>query len=878
MRTKTRSILHFLDEKEISDIVIPVYQRQYSWEDEQVEQLLEDVVELSDTGSHAHFFGTLFAEENGTKKPRKIYIVDGQQRLLTIATFLKALEVRILEMKAPSEEDNALLVEIASLLKENGRPRITPSTLDKDSFSTLMERKARPIGKSSIKLENAFRRAYDEIGEFLKRHRAKEFMIALSRLQVAYIALDKNDDVQSIFESINAFGKELTQADLVRNFLLMKVDDPKMRKKLYEDEYDKIVKELGENLDSFIRVYVLMKKESRIEEGNIYHEYVNYAKGQYPDGEIDRQSLIDDLYKWQRHYMAFVNPREWKKDRKEREAVALISEKELIPIGSTAPYPFLLKVLDDAENGIIPYDEAEKVFNLVVVYMVRTIMTTRRYSSIFRDVFLTLYKKTVEGKKIPPSLYYPTIYEYLVNGMRAHAMPTIEDAANGLRELSLFKERKGIVPYLLLAIENERWKDKNAITVDLEKISIEHIIPQNYEKWGYEKDDRWIKENLHKLGNLTLLTSSINSSASDRPFKEKKSILKCHGYEKMTKINGMIMSSSSWGKRQFKERHELLVKEFMRLYEIKEPENLDQVETSYESVEIDFSYCPSSIMEDASPIRYIFFGKDGKIHKRHADKCKDILIQVADMIYEESPEMIASLAERKWGPWKRGKKEREESNGLIRDAFRKENANIHRFGDSDIYLIAICRKHYPIEFLLKLMKECGYPSKSLKIFIAQDVARWETLHKVIELRRLLGDVAKEGEIIYEPNEMPLSNECIKFLSEKANAYWNKEEGETYWDEEESKTNAYFEYLLEEERLLFTICLKREREDFFVNTLAVKINGYKPKGREKYPYLRLYSEPLPLPDFSSQASKDEFKKKLLENVKKIEEQFLSVTLD
>lgn len=233
MNTDKKTMLSFFNKDKVKRIVIPVYQRTYSWDKDDVERLLDDIIHCAkEETKRSHFFGTLFVEEEKGKEGEErrnqiLYIVDGQQRILTISIILKAFEL-ILKEKAVNQELQSEIAHYLSMSDGTGRPYICASKLDRLSYEKIISLKdERPISNlEKNRLKEALAISRVKIKEFIDNGGTpNQFFDGLNKLEIAYISLTKDDDVQTIFESINALGKELTQGDLVRNYLLMKIND-----------------------------------------------------------------------------------------------------------------------------------------------------------------------------------------------------------------------------------------------------------------------------------------------------------------------------------------------------------------------------------------------------------------------------------------------------------------------------------------------------------------------------------------------------------------------------------------------------------------------------------------------------------------------------
>ena len=259
------------------EFVIPVYQRNYSWEIEQCEKLLDDIRKLYEDERKGHFLGSIVAKsEMDVKRNIKYTIIDGQQRLTSIFLMIKAFlrvygeKLEILDKFVKRDLEETL----ADPRNKDNKLRLYPVKNDSSVFEKIMFDKNIEMDKESRMAIN-FQYFVKYFQDFSKLD-IIEYYAALQKLDIVFMSLEEYDDAQIIFESINSTGLNLTQTDLIRNFLLM-AENSETQKKLFENYWDKFEKILGiEELNEFFKYFTTYKSTVFTKEENIYNSYKEY--------------------------------------------------------------------------------------------------------------------------------------------------------------------------------------------------------------------------------------------------------------------------------------------------------------------------------------------------------------------------------------------------------------------------------------------------------------------------------------------------------------------------------------------------------------------------------------------------------------------------
>nr|BCI58537.1 hypothetical protein HPKE_07920 [Helicobacter pylori] len=284
---------------------IPVYQRNYTWTEENCEKLLQDIVSISQN-KKTHFMGSityilhLIDDEKSLRQLQEFVIIDGQQRITTIMLLLKAIETKI--------QNEGIKKEIDGLLNFTGqRLRLKPIKRDKEAFDLVMQNRSHEIqGVSHVR--NNYRFFTKELDKYLEKgYRIEEIYGAFLRLKIVAIGLELGeDDPQVVFESINATGVQLKGLDLIRNYLMMGENSDR-QKHLYETYWVPLENWLGEkDLNDFIKTYLRIYFENRFKEGEreVYYTLKAHHRDNFSD---DIQGLMSDMREYGRIYQIFLD-------------------------------------------------------------------------------------------------------------------------------------------------------------------------------------------------------------------------------------------------------------------------------------------------------------------------------------------------------------------------------------------------------------------------------------------------------------------------------------------------------------------------------------------------------------------------------------------
>ncbi len=521
--------------------VIPIYQRTYSWQLSQCNQLLQDIIRVSkDENLQGHFLGSVvhFQENIYTiSDVPKHLVIDGQQRLTTVslliialANFLKENEVNIDTSFTKLQNYYLLNAEEENEL----RYKLLLTRRDKDTYINLLNGVPQ-ISEYSLRIvEN-----YEFFKSKINKENVKDIYNGILRLFIVDVALEKDkDNPQLIFESMNSTGLDLSQADLIRNYVLMG-QDIKLQTELYEKYWYPMEQSYGNeyssSFDWFMRDYLSVKNGTIPRIDRVYEEFKTYVQsGKAPETITE---VVQDIYKYSGFYVNMVL-------RKEPDSVLNQLFSNIAKLKVDVSYPFLLPVYNDYFEGRLSKEDFTEILRLVENYVFRRAICGIPTNSL-NKTFATLYKS------VQPENYLESIQAafQLMDNYKRYPADTEFEKEIVIKDVYNFRSRN----YLLNKLENYKRKE----WVNIDEYTIEHIMPQNpslSHEWKTMLGDDWQhiqKMYLHTLGNLTL--TGYNSELSDRPFGQKKTIE--GGFnDSPLRLNIYLRNVSEWNQAHIEQR------------------------------------------------------------------------------------------------------------------------------------------------------------------------------------------------------------------------------------------------------------------------------------------------------------------------------------
>ena len=543
MRATETKLLDFLQQS--PQFVIPVYQRTYSWTERECRQLWDDILRTGDDDQiAAHFVGSIvYVQESmyQVSSQSPLLVIDGQQRLTTVMLCLEAL-ARHLGVEEPLDGFSSKKLRsyyLLNLLEENERVyKLVLTQTDKASFMALVQQRPLPKEESLRVVENFefFQQQVAALGNELA-----PLCRGLAKLMVVDVALSRDqDNPQLIFESMNSTGRALSQADLIRNFVLMGLE-PAEQTRLYEDHWRPMELAFGQeaygtHFDRFMRHYLTLKTGAIPKIEKVYEAFKTYARQPSIDqGGIDL--LVADIQRFASYYCSITL---------DRESTGPLSEafRDLRELRVDVASPFLLELYCDYDTGKLSEDDLHRAVRLVESYVFRRAVCSIPTNSL-NKTFSTF------GRELKKDSYLESIVAHFLLMPAYRRFPRDDEFKRELqiRDLYNFPRRS----YWLRRLENHGRKER----VPVDEYTIEHIMPQNEDlsaMWRNDLGPEWERVHetwLHTLGNLTL--TGYNSEYSDQPFAKKRDM---EGGFRMSplRLNEGTGSLERWDERAIKAR------------------------------------------------------------------------------------------------------------------------------------------------------------------------------------------------------------------------------------------------------------------------------------------------------------------------------------
>lgn len=547
MKATEANFLAFLQKS--TQFIIPIYQRTYSWTEKQCRQLWDDINRAGSTDDIAvHFIGSIvYVEQDLSQVSHQspLLVIDGQQRLTTLSLLIEAI-ARVVGAEEPVKGFSAAKLRAYFLTNplesEDRFFKLVLSQTDAGSLKSIVRGVEQPQ-EPSLRIVSNFELFMQLLSE--PSCQLETVCRGLAKLVVVDIALKSGqDNPQLIFESMNSTGKELSQADLIRNFVLMGLD-PAVQSRLYEDCWRPMELEFGQEaygtqFDGFMRHYLTVRSGEIPRERDVYEAFKEYARTK-PVAEAGVESLVRDIRGCAKRFCAIALGKE-----QNNELAAAFHDLRELKVD--VAYPLLLTLYEDYSSGVLSAAQFGEAVRLVEAYVFRRAICSIPTNSL-NKTFGTF------AKALRKDAYLDSIKAHFLLMPSYRRFPKDEEFRRCLmtRDLYNFPRRS----YWLRRLENQGRKERVAV----DDYSIEHILPQNPNlgpEWQKDLGIEWrrVQEQwLHTLGNLTL--TAYNSEYSDRPFQEKRD-MKGGFAESPLKLNAGLATLSAWNEFAIQRRAESL--------------------------------------------------------------------------------------------------------------------------------------------------------------------------------------------------------------------------------------------------------------------------------------------------------------------------------
>lgn len=601
---------------------IPVYQRDYAWTKINCQKLWDDLLDLNNNARNDHFLGTIVTVGSGFQE---YTVIDGQQRLTTVSILLIALHTFLKNKEENNDDENKLMEQLLDFLinkyEEDKRIRLKPNKQDKEHFESLFTNNTSNVNSNIINNYNFFLERIST--ETLN---PRQIFNAFRKLKIVLIDLVRGqDDPQLIFESLNSTGVDLTAGDLIRNYILMDLE-PIDQENMYKKYWVEIEKLTG-NLAEYVRNYLIFKLKTWVKKDDVYSIFKKFSTDQF---NKNKENILQDLLSFAGIYSWFVQIQKHPNTDINKQ-LARLNRLEF-----TVCHPYLFDIFNDVKSENIDEEVARNVLIIIESYAFRKILvdnTTQGLNKLFISLGKDIKKEELWKKQ------YLNILSFILLEKRAsQRFPNNEEFENSLVNKEIYRLQAKNRNFLLDSLENY----KSAYHVNLEELTVEHIMPQTLTKeWKNKLGEKWQdihKKYLHTLGNLSL--TAKNQELSNHSFEDKQQI---DFQISKLKLNFKLEGLEKWDDEKILERAKDLIKNAGNIWPY--PKTTYSKPISEEQI---FDLTSEDSFSGNKPSRLYLESDEKGLELKN---WRDLLIKTCKFLYEFSPTQfneIQNSPEFKW--------------------------------------------------------------------------------------------------------------------------------------------------------------------------------------------------------------------------------------
>lgn len=554
--------------------VVPIWQRLYSWDRKEWEDLWNDLMSLyqkiyKENAQAEHFLGATVVKSLEWKvgKMQRLTLIDGQQRFATLLLLCSLLRNRARDYE--QNKDLVLEIEDDFLFNKHhkeiyDKPKLRLTQADQEIFAQII----RGVPDDELISGSQLRSAYSFFVKVLEKNKGKydiERLIAIiRRLRIVIIKLEPTDNPNRIFETLNYRGKGLAQSDLVRNYFMMAIEDEAKADQIYKSIWFPMQQSLGsnnseriKNLETFLRHYVVMIKHDFVKKNRVYVGIQERIKYSSEDRVI---SELRTIRKYSQYYRRLLYP-STEENSKIRKGI-----ERLKKMGVGVYYPYLLKVYHAFHSKVskVSEDDFFNILRIIESYLVRRFFLQRPTNSLNRlfatlcelseDNIVASFREKVAEKRSWSVQYWPRDKEF----------------AESFQTFPIYVKSPGRCRFILEALEESHGHPEKIM---LKELTIEHVMPRALEHWQkYLKKEDWEKlkdsderiRYLHSMGNLTLIAMDPNRDLSNKLYPEKKKDWYVYSNVELTKE--IWRRWDNWSLAQIEERASILSERALKIW------------------------------------------------------------------------------------------------------------------------------------------------------------------------------------------------------------------------------------------------------------------------------------------------------------------------
>lgn len=557
---------------------IPFFQRAYVWSEENWtifwEHLIAELDAYENGVDSEHFIGTIITKEKQSKNLGEniVELIDGQQRLTTISVFFKAMADTV-NGELPNLKNS--LYNLLWFEDNHGAKhyRMSHSRIDKPNFEKIMDRPDSITKEDTSAIIKAYGYFKDNLSGLTDTKREKLMQVLLYKIPVISMLLDKDDDEQEIFDTINSLGVRLTIGELLKNYIFKEKELQKLYEEYWHEVFENDEQQVKywltertsgrvrrDNMEMLLYCFLINETKREIRLERLFKEYKTYLKEMSNDDKI---AFLKRLKSLATIYMKLPQATELVEIRFNEEEKRFFHVLENLEI--TTIYPLVLYLYQKVNDKV----ELIRILGILESYLVlRQIckLTTKNYNNLFLQIIRALEKSPEEGEK---EHTYSERLASIINGFvdESNKKPSANDVKKAFQEQVLSNKQAGEILYII-ALKDIASDYSDNKSLSSKSFSVEHIMPKKWqENWNddsfSELDVFRRNQKLKTLGNLTLITKNLNSKLRNQSWADKKETLEEYSSLRMTTA---FLEKEDWDEETIIERAEHLAEKALGIW------------------------------------------------------------------------------------------------------------------------------------------------------------------------------------------------------------------------------------------------------------------------------------------------------------------------
>lgn len=562
-------LIDFISNTDATQFVIPVYQRIYTWTAKrEVKQYLKDLANVLNKNVPRHFMGIMIYYGTDIAYDHEFSIIDGQQRLTTTFLLLLSMRNSLLEKGTEDSISEANFINEHYLQSRchnpNLKDKLKPSVNVNDDkvYQKIIDREVDKIDKDSIETKSNVYVNYYHLKKWVEEITKEgnisyvDIIHAINKLYMVVIPLFSTDNPQKIFESINSTGIKLTASDLIRNYILMTL--PSETQESYYNNYWKQIEFNfacdAKKMEEFFRFFLASMNYSLCKKDQTYEEFRDWY-----DKQIEQKIPSEIILSKIKNYANYFNIIKYSNEIHEKILKDAIVEFR--KNNTDVPSPYIMEMFHLYYEKQITLEQLVKMIRVISTYWIRRellSLDTKPLSRIFPSLIKTVYNACDGNYEEIDTVFIK--YLITMNQGKSASMPNDDLLTEHLKHDDLYIKRD-CLRIILDRLENEG----NSAPVPTDLLSVEHLMPQDGTKW-FDKlkcSEFEYNANLHRLGNLTLVSASDNSKAQNNIWEKKKELFATTDH---LKLNKEILKVKDWNLKEIEKRTNKLIPEILSLY------------------------------------------------------------------------------------------------------------------------------------------------------------------------------------------------------------------------------------------------------------------------------------------------------------------------